>query len=248
MSKWWRGWAVPLALLAAAEMAMHGVQSYALASPSEALKAFVTLASDGQLWRPTAETLGAALSGVILGGGLGLVLGLWFGLVRSAAFAGSLSVELLRPIPSVALIPVVLLIFGFGWRMEVSVVAFSCVWPMLIYGQAAVSQVEPRLIEVGQVLGLSPIRRVLKLVIPAVVPRLFVAFRLSVGVALIVAVTVEVAANPQGLGYGMILAQQTFRPADMFALLGWTGLLGWGLSTGLHSLEKRLFAHYGAIR
>jgi ABC-type nitrate/sulfonate/bicarbonate transport system permease component len=231
MSKWWRGWAVPLVLLAAAELAMHGVQSYALASPSEALAAFATLAFDGELWRPTAETLGAALCGV-----------------RSAAAAGSLSVELLRPIPSVALIPVVLLIFGFGWRMEIIVIAFTCLWPMLIYGQAAVSQVEPRLLEVGYVLGLSPLQRVSKLVIPAAMPRIFVAFRLSVGIALVVAVTVEIAANPQGLGYGMISAQQTFRPADMFAMLGWTGLLGWGLSAGLRALETRLFARYGAIR
>lgn len=244
----WRGVVVPLVLLIAAELAMHGVQSYALAAPSDALEAFARLAAEGALWKATAETLGTALCGVLIGGGFGLMLGLWFGLTRGAAEAGSLSVELLRPIPSVALIPVVLLIFGFGWRMEVAVIAFTCLWPMLIYAQSAVSQVEPRLIEVGQVLGFSALQRVVKLVIPAAVPRIFVAFRLSVGIALVVAVTVEIAANPQGLGYGMILAQQTFHPADMFAILAWTALLGWGVSAGLRALEDQLFARYGVAQ
>jgi len=239
---------VPLVLLAAAEAALHGVESYSVSAPSASLKSLLALAAGGTLWTSSLQTLGAALAGLAIGGGLGLVLGLWFGLVRGAAQAGSLSVELLRPIPSVALIPLAMLVFGFGWRMEISVVAFTCLWPMLLLTQAAVSQVEPRLLEVGQVLRLRPLQRVLKLVVPAALPRIFVAFRLSVGVALIVAVTVEIAANPQGLGAGMMAAQQSLAPEEMFALLAWTGLLGWALSAGLVALEQRLFGRHRAAQ
>jgi sulfonate transport system permease protein len=66
-----------------------------------------------------------------------------------------LTIEVLRPIPSVALIPLAMLVYGFGLRMEVSVVAFACSWPMLILSQAAVRQVEPQLLEVAQALELS---------------------------------------------------------------------------------------------
>lgn len=246
----WRGWVVPLLLLAAAEWAMRAQQvpNDALAAPSASLKSLLAQAADGTLWAATAQTLGSAFGGLLIGGGLGLLLGLWFGLVRRAADAGALSVELLRPLPSVALIPVSMLAFGFGYRMEMAVVAFTCLWPMLLLTQAAVRQVEPRLLEVGRVLRLSPWAQTLKLVLPAAAPRIFVAFRLSVGIALVVAVTVEIAANPQGLGYGMISAQQALMPEQMFALLVWTGLIGWAASAGLAALERRLFAHQEARR
>jgi ABC-type nitrate/sulfonate/bicarbonate transport system permease component len=246
----WRGWVVPVLLLTAAEWAMRTQQvpNEALAAPSASLKSLFAQAADGTLWAATGQTMGSAIGGLLIGGGLGLLLGLWFGLVPRIANAGALSVELLRPLPSVALIPVSMLAFGFGFRMEMAVVAFTCMWPMLLLTQAAVRQVEPRLLEVGRVLRLSPVSQTLKLVLPAAAPRIFVAFRLSVGVALVVAVTVEIAANPQGLGYGMISAQQALMPEQMFALLVWTGLIGWAASAGLVALERRLFAHQAAPR
>ena len=70
--------------------------------------------------------------------------------MRRAAF---LTVEMLRPIPSVALLPLSLLIFGFGYRMEVAVIAFATFWPSLILTQSAVAQIEPRLIEVARLHG-----------------------------------------------------------------------------------------------
>jgi NitT/TauT family transport system permease protein len=80
-------------------------------------------------------------------------------------------------------------------------------------------------------------------VLPAALPRVFVAFRLCVGVALVVAVTVEIAANPQGLGYALMTAQQSLQPDLMFALLLWIGLLGWALSAALLALQRRGFRH-----
>lgn len=240
-----RGAVVPLGLLLLAEagMRLNQVQSDALARPSEVGLALWQALLDGSLWLSSGQTLGAALAGLGLGGGLGLLLGLWFGLSRAAAQASSLSVELLRPVPSVALIPLSMLVFGFGFRMEIAVVAFTCFWPMLLLSQAAIRQVEPRLLEVARMLGFNPWDRVAKIVLPAALPRIFVAFRLSVGIALVVGVTVEIAANPQGLGYALMSAQQSLRPDLMFALLLWLGLLGWGLSAGLLVLQQRWFRH-----
>lgn len=237
-----RGAVLPVVALAAAEAAMHGrLPSDTLAPPSQVAAALWHSLADGSLWLASLQTLGAALGGLVVGGGLGLVIGLWFGLSRRAATRGALSVELLKPVPSVALIPVAMLVFGFGWRLEISVVASATLFPMLILTQAAVRAVSPRLIEVSRVLGLSWLQQVTKIVLPAALPRVFVAFRLSVGIALVVAVTTEIATNPQGIGYALMSAQQSLAPDLMLAQLVWVGLLGWGLSAGLAALQRRWF-------
>lgn len=92
--------------------------------------------------------MGTAALGLLLVALLGLVLGLILGLSQRAGHMSFLTVEVLRPIPSVALIPLAMLVFGFGVRMELSVVAFATFWPMLILTQAAARQVEPRLLKV----------------------------------------------------------------------------------------------------
>jgi ABC-type nitrate/sulfonate/bicarbonate transport system permease component len=157
-----------------------------------------------------------------------------------------LSIEVLRPVPSVALIPLAMLMFGFGVRMELAIVAFATFWPMLILVQAAVRQVDPRLLEVSRALGLSRRDRAWKIVLPAIVPRLFVAWRLGVAVALVVAVTVEIAANPNGMGYAMMIAQQSFDPALMLAWLGWIGIVGYAINAAMQRLQQLVARRMGA--
>jgi NitT/TauT family transport system permease protein len=240
-----RGWVPPVGMLAFAELAMRstGVQSDALARPTEVLLALWGSMTDGSLWAASWQTLWSATGGLALGGGLGLLLGIWLGLSRRAAAASSLAVELLRPVPSVALLPLSMLVFGFGHRMEMAVVAFTCFWPMLLLTQTAIRHVEPRLLEVAYMLGLSPLSRVYSIVLPAALPRVFVAFRLCVGIALVVAVTAEVTANPQGLGYALMSAQQSLHPDLMFAMLLWIGVMGWLLTLSLQYLQTRWFRH-----
>jgi NitT/TauT family transport system permease protein len=132
--------------------------------------------------------------------------------------------------------------------MEISIVAFAAFWPILILTRAAVAGVEPRLIQVARALGFGAAARVWKIVLPAALPRIFVAFRLAAGIALIVAVTVEIAANPLGLGYNMILAQQTLRPELMLALLVWLGIVGWAFNQLLLWSQKRMFGPAAMVR
>jgi len=244
-----RGLLAPVALLLLAELAARwfGVGSDSLAAPSAAAMALWRALADGTLLAWTAQTLGAALAGLSLGAGFGLLVSALIGLSPAAARLLWLPIEFLRPIPSVALLPVALLVFGFGFRLEMSIVAFACFWPVVIVGGAAVAQVEPRLLEVARVLRLGWPARIGKIVLPAALPRLFVALRLAAGVALIVAVTVEIALNPFGLGFAMIKAQQTLRPALMLAVLAWVGVLGWALNRLLLLAQHRLFGRAGVV-
>lgn len=243
----WRAAVIPLVLLALLEAWARtiGRQSDALAPPTAALRAFWRAALDGSLWQATAFTLGSAALGLLLGAGLGLVLGTALGLSKRLAGMGFLTVEVLRPLPSVALIPLAMLVFGFGVRMELSVVAFATFWPTLVLVQAAVRQTEPVLLEVARALGLTPVQQVLKIVLPAMVPRLFVALRLAVAIALVVAVTVEIAANPHGVGYAMSLAQQSLDPAGMLAWLLWIGVLGYAVNTAMLRLQRAVARRMG---
>lgn len=238
-----RPFVFPALLLAALEWYARtaGQGSDALAPPTRALRAFASAPfSTGEfsIFQATAFTLGSAGLGLLLGLVLGVGLGVLLGLSRRAAHLSFLSVEVLRPIPSVALIPLAMLVFGFGFRMEISVVAFATFWPLLLLTQAAVQQVEPRLLEVARALNLSPLARTRKIVLPAVLPRLFVALRLGVAIALVVAVTVEIAANPSGMGYALMIAQQSLAPELMLAWLAWIGLVGYAINAAALALQR----------
>ncbi len=243
-----RPFVFPAVLLGALEWWARttGRDSDALAPPSAAVRAFVGAAGDGTLLTATAFTLGSAALGLLIGLLLGVAGGTLLGLSRRAATLASLSVEVARPVPSVALIPLAMLVFGFGLGMEVSVVAFACLWPVLVLTQAAVRQVEPRLLEVARALQLTPWQRFVWIVGPAIVPRLFVALRLGVAIALVVAVTVEIAANPHGMGYALIIAQQSLDPALMLAWLGWVGAVGFAINAAALALQRAVARHMGA--
>ncbi|AVO33517.1 ABC transporter permease [Ottowia oryzae] len=246
--RWLRPLAFPLLLLAAVEWWARtaGKQSDSLAPPTAALQALGRAAVDGSLWQSTAFTLGSAALGLLMGGLLGVALGVALGLAPRAARWSALSIELLRPVPSVALIPLAMLVFGFGVRMEVSVVAFACLWPIMVLTQAAVRQVEPQLQEVAYALQLTPWQRFAWIVAPSIVPRLFVALRLGVAIALVVAVTVEIAANPHGMGYAMAIAQQSLDPALMIAWLLWIAVTGFAINAGAEWLQRHVARRMGA--
>ena len=238
-----RGIAFPLTLVVLAQIAsmVAHLQSDTLASPSAALVAGAHAFADGSILIATVQTLANAFGGLALGGGSGLILGILLGSIVIADRLMEFSVEALRPIPSVALIPVAMLIFGFGFRMEIAIVAFASFWPVLILTRNAVAGVDVALFDVARVLRLTPLARTIKIVLPAALPRIFVAFRLAAGIALTVAVTVEVSTNPLGLGYGMMLAEQSLHPELMLAYLLWIGIIGWGLNFAIINAQRRLF-------
>lgn len=246
---WWKGLVVPALLIAAAEIAMqvYGTTSMSLAAPSDILSALLGALADGSMLIATRDTLATAGAGLALGGLIGLALGILFGLVRTLDRLMEVTVEAIRPIPSIAVLPIAMLIFGLGYGMEIAIVAFSCLWPIMILTRSAMAGIEPRLIEVSRALRLSPWGRIRKIVLPAALPRITVAFRLAASIALVVAVTVEIAANPLGLGYGILVAQQGLQPALMLAYLIWIGIVGYALNALLALAQKRLFGRAATV-
>lgn len=239
----WRGAALPVVALLAAEIALVAshYEGGSLARPSEIATAAAAALLDGSMLAATGQTLLAALAGIAIGAAIGLVLGTLLGLFRPLHWLLEFTIESIRPIPGVALIPVVMLIFGLGYSMEITLIAFTTTWPVLLLTIASVRGVKVRLIEVSRLLGLSLPARMFKIVIPAALPGIFVGVRLAIAAALIIAVTIEIAANPLGLGRAMMRAQESLHPELMFAYLFWVGLVGWGINAGILKLQTSLF-------
>jgi ABC-type nitrate/sulfonate/bicarbonate transport system permease component len=240
---------LPVASLVVLEIWARGVhlQSDSLAPPSAVAAALGEAFWDGSILVATRDTLVSAFAGLLIGGAVGLAFGIALGIFHIFDRLMEVTIEAIRPIPSIALLPIALIALGFGYRMEILIVAFACVWPILILSRAAVGGIEPRLIEVSRALRLSPADRVRKIIIPAALPRIFLAFRLAAGIALIVAVTVEIAINPIGLGAGIMTAQQALRPDLMLAYLVWIGVIGYALNAGLVVAQRHLFGRAALV-
>jgi ABC-type nitrate/sulfonate/bicarbonate transport system permease component len=234
---------LPVATLVAIEIWARAVdlQSDSLAPPNAVAAALASAFEDGAVLIATRDTLISAFAGLSIGGAVGLAFGIALGIFNVFDRLMEVTIEAIRPIPSIALLPIALIALGFGYRMEILIVAFACIWPILILSRAAVGGIEPRLMEVSRALRLSPLDQVRKIIIPAALPRIFLAFRLAAGIALIVAVTVEIAINPIGLGAAIMTAQQALRPDLMLAYLLWIGIVGYLLNTGLVVAQRHLF-------
>lgn len=207
--------------------------------PSQWLPALARALADGSLLAQTAQTFAAAAEALLIAALAGVLLGALLGLFRPLERAAQLTVDALRPIPSVALIPLSLLVFGFSREMSAAVAAFACFWPILIVTTAAVRNVDPRLIEVGRMLGFSLPRTILKLALPAALPGILVGIRVAAGIAIVVTVTTEIVTNPRGLGHAMTMAAQSLQADLVWATLLWVGVVGWAVNFALERVGRR---------
>jgi sulfonate transport system permease protein len=238
-----KGLILPAVIISIAEAAfwINGIGSDAFAPPSAIVVAFGRSIADGTLWRASVETVGSAAVGLAIGATIGIAAGISLGFSDRLARASFLSIEAFRALPAIALMPLVMLAYGFGYRTEIAIVAFASIWPTLLMSQQAVRSIYREQIEVAKMLQLSSIKVLREIVIPAISERLFTALRLSAGLALVVSVTVEIFGNPQGLGYAISISEQNLDPALSLAMLLWVGVLGFLLNAALIAGERRAF-------
>jgi ABC-type nitrate/sulfonate/bicarbonate transport system permease component len=237
----WRGSLIPIALILMWEIGagLGAVPASSVSRPSDLLAAGLAAFADGSLLVATAETFESSLGGLALAACIGIGVGVALGLSPALHGVVGPTLEALRPIPPVTLIPLAMLILGFGLPLEIAIVAFASVWPILIVTIAAVRGIDPQLIEVARVLELPLPRRIQTIIIPATAARIGVGFRIAAGISLVVAITVEIVLNPRGLGFGMIVAQQKLQVDLLYALILWTGFVGLLFNSMVVWIERR---------
>ena len=149
-------------------------------------------------------------------------------------------IEFLRPIPSVALIPLAVLIYGSGLESKVFLAAFASTWPLLMQTLYGVQDVDPVATDTARSFGFSRPQRLLYVTLPSAVPYIATGVRISAAVALILVVTAELVIGAPGLGREINLARQGEAVELMYALIVVTGLLGWRVNVLFTRIERRV--------
>jgi len=231
----WPGLATIALVLALWEIALRaGLAQYQnLPTPSAIARGLAEIAGSGQLYEDAAHTLWSVLVGWAAAVAAGVVLGLLLGASPTLRRYSLASIEVLRPMPGIAFVPVGLLLFGFSLQMELMVIILPALWPVLVNTMDAVTGVHARLFEVGQTFRLSRAETLRKIILPAALPGVLVGARLSMTLALVLAVVAEMVGNPSGLGYAVVREQQAMRPELVFAYVAVIGALGMILNAAL---------------
>jgi ABC-type nitrate/sulfonate/bicarbonate transport system permease component len=239
----WLGLATMVALAGVWEAVVRtGLLDYQfLPAPSAVAAAAGHLFSSGAMASNVLHTTRVTLVGWLLASAVGIGLGLVLGLSDRAWRWSMASIEILRAVPPVTLVPVTLLVFGFSRRMELTIVVFVSTWPVLVNTIDGVRSVAPELVDVARMLRLSTGDRIRRIVLPAAMRSIVVGLQLGLSLSLVLAVVAEMIGNPAGLGNALVRAQQALQPAQMFAYVFVVGLLGVGLNAIFTYLSTRLF-------
>ena len=237
------GLAVIAGLLLAWELAVRtGLIAYDFVpAPSAVLRGFMELARDGVLWPDIVHTLVSVAIGWAVAMIVGIALGLWLGFSPFARRFFAASLEILRPLPGIAFAPVALLLFGFSRQTELAIIILPVIWPVMVNTMGGIANVQPRLVDVGRTLRLSRFAIVCRLLLPAALPSIVVGARISLALALVMAIVAEIVGNPEGLGYAIVREQQSLHPDYMFANIAIVGVLGMLLNTGVFWLTRSLW-------
>jgi NitT/TauT family transport system permease protein len=230
----------PLALLALWEVLVraHVLDARFFPAPSAIARDFAAFAASGALAANLGITLERIAAGLALGGIPGVAVGLAIGINRWArAFLEPL-IALLYPVPKIALIPLVLLIFGLGEAGKYALIGIGVFFIMAINTEAGVRQIEPALLEAARAFRLRTRTLYAKVLLPAALPNIFAGLKLSIGIAIVLAVAAELRASNSGLGFVIWNAWETLQVERMYAALVVVSLLGYVLSLAGDALER----------
>ncbi|EHJ48406.1 binding-protein-dependent transport systems inner membrane component [Solidesulfovibrio carbinoliphilus subsp. oakridgensis] len=207
---------------------------------SEVLVELGRLAVSGELARQGLATLLRVLGGFAAGGVFGVAFGFACGVWPGLGRASRLTVEFLRPMPSVALIPIGILFLGLGFGLCVAVAGFACAWPAYVAALAGSGAAGAELRATARVYGLTRGETIVYVLAPAAAPQVMAGLRVALAVAVAVTVTTEMAASPDGLGSFILESSLSRRPEAMYAGIVAVGLLGFLLNAAFVAARRRL--------
>jgi ABC-type nitrate/sulfonate/bicarbonate transport system permease component len=178
----------------------------------------------------------------------GIGVGLLLGLSPRSRRAAAPIIEFLRAIPPPALLPFAILVIGVGNSMKVFIIAFVCVWPILLNTLDGVAGVDPTLRDTTRVYGISNRDRVLRVMLPAAGPQIFAGMRTSLSLALILMVISEMVASTNGIGYFVLQSQRSFDIPEMWSGILLIGIIGYALNVVFLLIERRVLRWHRGSR
>jgi ABC-type nitrate/sulfonate/bicarbonate transport system permease component len=199
-------------------------------------------------WTALSDTLEAWAIGLVISVVAGVVIGIAIGSSRILRTLTHSTIEFLRPIPSVALIPLAVLLFGSQIQSTLVLVIYASFWQVLIQVLYGVQDVDPVARETARCYGLGTWAQIRHVTWPTTLPYLMTGIRLAAAVALILAITSEVAIDTQGLGKQISDTESGGAVAIMYAYIIVAGIIGVIVNLGARALERRVLVWHPSVR
>ena len=238
----WPGWSSFVLVLLLWEIGARVLPAYRLYLPpiTDVIGALAQLAITGAVGWHFLVTLERFLAGYLIAAAIGVTLGIVLGYFRALHDLLGIVIELLRPMPSVAIIPVAILALGIGDSMIVAVTVYASVWSILINTIDGVRNIESTLVDTGRTFGLSRLRILWQIVLPGASPYIVTGLRIALSIALILVTTAEMIAGSKGLGFYILDEERSMNSANMYAGILIVAALGYGLNRLFLAAEARV--------
>jgi ABC-type nitrate/sulfonate/bicarbonate transport system permease component len=215
---------------------------------SDVLDALAAELGSSAFWSALARTCESTLLGLAIAVAIALPLGLALGLSARAFRSTRFVVEFLKPIPVVAILPLVLLIYGTTLQMKVVLIVFGTLWPLLIQVLYGVQAVDPVVADTARAFRLGRVQRLARVILPSASPLIATGLRVAAVSALILSIVTELVGGAQGIGFEITRAQLGGDYPRLYALVLVTGLLGLALNAALEVPERRLLRWHPSHR
>ena len=211
---------------------------------SKVINTFFHKLTDLSFLNNIALTLFRCFAGYAIAGILMIPMGVIMGRNRFIFHLFEPLVEFFRPMPSAAIIPVAILFLGIDNEMKLFVIYFGSSWPILINTIEGVRGVEPMYIKTGMVFNFSPKEILYKIIFPASLPNIITGMRISIAIALILTITVEMISGGNGIGYYILDAERSFHFPEMYASVLTIGILGYLINICFITFENKILKWY----
>ena len=237
----WSGVLIFVALLLLWECGARSSPRLELYLPpaSQVIIALVQTLASGQIVNHLLTTLIRFFGGYLIAAMVGVILGTVLGYFRFIHSLLDMVIELLRPMPSVAIIPVAILALGIGDTMIVAVTVYATLWPILVNTIDGVRHIDRTLIDTGRTFGLRRGRILRRIVLPAALPYVVTGLRVGLAIALILVTTAEMVAGSKGLGFFILDEERSMNSSNMYAGIILVAILGYALNRLFLFLESK---------
>lgn len=218
----WNGllpWIIPLIILAGWQLfaATQTVSSQLIPTPLMVLESGWNLIVSGKLWFHMKVSLGRAFSGMLIGGGIGFILGIANGLFSASYRLFDTTIQMLRNIPHLALVPLVIIWMGIDESSKIFLVSIGVLFPIYVNTYHGIRTVQAGYIEMGKVYGLGPWKLFRHIILPGALPSIFVGLRYALGVMWLTLIVAETISTDRGIGY-LAMDAREFMKADIIIL------------------------------
>lgn len=211
--------------------------------PSTWSAALIGLWENGALLAAVVATLTTFCIGLGTATVVGAALGLVVGGSPGADRAMSPTFEFARAMPPAAMVPIATLLLGYDETMKVTVVTLAAIWAILLNTRAGVRRIDQTLLDAARSLQLGTVERTRKVILPALLPAVFLGVRVAAPIAVVITLLVEILTHVEGVGALIAQSQRTFQPARVYALIVVAGALSLLVNGVLGMVEVYVFRY-----